>query len=333
MTPAQAAQHLHDRGGGHKLAGRLAQAEADFRAALALEPGRADTRWALGTVLLALGRYAEGFPLLEARHEVATFVRRRPDLPYPEWTGGEVAGRRILIWPEQGFGDQIQSARFAPLLRDRGAEVTLLCSPVLARLFGRLGVHVVAAAGAVEFPDPDGWVMSESIAGRLGVTPDTVPNRPYLTFPEPPARSGRLRVGLVTAGNPTHPNDAWRSLSPAEAARLRALPAEMVSLHPEDSGARDFLDTAEIVAGLDLVVSVDTAVAHLAGALGKACWVMIPAFNTDWRWMQDRTDSPWYPSMRLFRQTAPGDWTGVMAQIEDAVARLADQPLRSASAS
>jgi tetratricopeptide (TPR) repeat protein len=112
MTPAKAAQHLHDRGGGHKLAGRLAQAEADFRAALALEPGRADTRWALGTVLLALGRYAEGFPLLEARHEVAAFVRRRPNLPYPEWTGCEVAGRRILIWPEQGFGDQIQSARF-----------------------------------------------------------------------------------------------------------------------------------------------------------------------------------------------------------------------------
>ena len=325
MTDAETAQLHHDLGGAHKIAGRLQAAEQAFRAALALEPGRADSRWALGTVLLAQGRFAEGYPLMEARHEVATFRKRRPDLPYPEWFGEEVAGKQILIWPEQGFGDQIQSARFAPLLREMGADVTLLCSPVLFRLFGRLGVNVIAASGAVAFPDPDGWVMSESIAGRLGLTPDTLPNRPYLAVPEPIRKRGGLRVGLATSGNPTHANDAWRSLPASGAARLRGLPAEVVSLHPEDSGARDFLDTAEIVAGVDLVVSVDTAAAHLAGAMGKPCWVLVPAHNTDWRWMTGRTDSPWYPSLRLFRQGAPGDWGPVLDAVEAGVARLAAQ--------
>jgi tetratricopeptide (TPR) repeat protein len=332
MPAAQKAQLLHDRGGAHKVAGRLEAAEAAFRAALALDSGRADTSWALGTVLLARGRFAEGYELLKARHAVASFRRRRPDLPFAEWRGEAVAGNKILIWPEQGFGDQSQSARFGPHLQRQGADVPLLCSPALARLFERLGVRVVAASGAVSFPDPDTWVMSESVAGRLGVTPLNLPNTPYLRLPDR-ASGASLRIGLMTCGDPAHQNDANRSLQAADAARLADLPAEVVNLHPDHTSAADFLDTAEIIAGLDLVISVDTAVAHLAGAMGKPCWVMVPAYNTDWRWMRDRTDSPWYPSMRLFRQAASGDWTGVLAQIEDAVARLADQALRSASAS
>jgi ADP-heptose:LPS heptosyltransferase len=134
-------------------------------------------------------------------------------------------------------------------------------------------------------------------------------------------------VGLVTRGSPTHRNDAHRSLPDALAAELRAAPGA-VSLHPEDSGARDLQETAEIIAGLDLVVTVDTAVAHLAGSLGKPTWVLLPAHGCDWRWLRDRLDSPWYPSVRLYRQAAPGGWSEVVAAVRR---DLANSPLPSAS--
>lgn len=333
MLAAQMAQDHHDRGGAHKIAGRLEAAEAEFRAALSLDGGRADTRYSLATVLLARGHYGEGFALYESRHDVPSFRNPKPPIPFPEWRGEAIIGKQLLIWPEQGFGDQIQSARYAPVLKAMGAKVTLLCAPALSRLFTGLGVDVVSASGAVEFPDPDFWVMCESITGRLGLMPDRLPNAPYLAARAGAGRPDRLRVGLATKGDARHFNDAYRSLVGGDVTGLHSLPCDVVSLHPEDSGAKDFMDTAEIIAGLDLVISVDTAVAHLAGAMGKPCWVMIPAFNTDWRWMRDRSDSPWYPSMRLFRQAKPGDWSLVLTQIEDAVARVADQALRSASAS
>jgi hypothetical protein len=323
MDRVQRAQHHHNRGGAHKIAGRLAAAEGELRTALALDPTRADSRYSLATVLLALGQYGEGFELYESRHDVPSFKNPKPKIPFPEWCGEDVAGRRLLIWPEQGFGDQIQSARFAPVLKGLGATVTLLCAPALVRLFSELGVEVVAASGAIEFPDPDYWVMCESITGRLGATPETLPNEPYLPSVLISRTPGPLRVGLATKGDARHINDAHRSLSVADAGRLRDIPCEIVSLHLEDSGAKDFKETAELIAGLDLVISVDTAVAHLAGALGKPCWILIPAFNTDWRWMRNRSDSPWYPSVRLFRQEIAGDWGPVLGRIEAAVAEAA----------
>jgi len=126
----------------------------------------------------------------------------------------------------------------------------------------------------------------------------------------------------MSAGNPEHSNDANRSLTPADAQRLRTIDATVVELNPAVSGARDFADTAAIVAGLDLVISVDTAVAHRAGARGNPCWVLIPAVSTDWRWLRDRTDSPWYPSMRLYRQATPGDWAPELARIAADVSAL-----------
>lgn len=310
--------HVHD------LAGRTDQAEACYRRVLALAPGAAATRRAFATLLLSLGRYPEGFALMEARHELE--AHRKPALPYPEWTGGEVAGKRILIWPEQGFGDQIMFARFAPWLQARGAEVSLLCWPPLARLFaGSLGVQVLAAAGAVDFPEPDGWVMCCSLAGRLGLTPDSLPNAPYLAPVSAWARPlpDGFKVGLMTAGNPVYANDANRSLPERAAAQLRELPAQIVDLRPSETGAADFADTAALIARLDLVITVDTAVAHLAGAMGKPCWILLPALATDWRWMRGRRDSPWYPSVRLYRQAAPGDWSAVISEIAADLAALA----------
>jgi hypothetical protein len=300
----------------HRHLGRLAEAEAAFRRVLELEPDNQAIRRILATVVLADGRFDEGFALYEGRHAMPAMAK--PPLPFPEWRGEPVAGKRLLVWPEQGFGDQIMFARFAKVLKDQGADVTVLCRGGLVRLFeGSLGVRALAAEGAVEFPDPDYWVMTCSLAWRMGVTPDTIPRQPYLGAPGAGSTlGGGFKVGLVTRGNPGHLNDANRSLPPELAERLAELPGKVVSLDPADTGAKDFAETAAIVQQLDLVVSVDTAIAHLAGAMGKPTWVMLSGIETDWRWLRNRTDSPWYPSMRLYRQSTPGDWTPVIEGVE-----------------
>jgi tetratricopeptide (TPR) repeat protein len=312
--PAEAEPH-HHLGGLHRRRGRLDLAEAEYRRTLNLAPAAAATMRLLATLLLSQGRFAEGFALFEARH--AHPRMKKPALPFPEWVSGPVAGKKLLIWPEQGFGDQIQFARFAPVLKRLGADVTLICHKELVRLFeASLGVRVLAAQGAVEFPDPDLWVMQGSIAARLGCTVETLPNAPYLRAAGtwPPLGEG-FKVGLKTRGNPSHENDANRSLPEADAARLAKLPARMLSLEPADTGAKDFADTAAILDQLDLVISVDTSAAHLAGAVGKSCWVLLPAESTDWRWLLERTDSPWYPSMRLYRQQPDEPWSAVIDRV------------------
>lgn len=315
-APRQA-EPFHHLAGLARTAGRLDVAERLYKEALARQPGAPATARVLATILLSQGRYDEGFALWEARHAVPAMAK--PQLPYPEWRGEPVAGKSLLIWLEQGLGDQIQFARFAPQLAAQGADVTLLCLPPLARLFSaHLGVRVVAAQGAVNFPDPDFWVMACSLAWRMGVEVASIPSAPYLgpmdKAAAPPA--GRFRIGLKTTGNPHHENDANRSLSPQAAERLAAsLPGEVVDLDPAATGAKDFGDTADLLASLDYVVSVDTAVAHLAGAMGRPGAVLLPATETDWRWLRDRSDSPWYPSLTLYRQPSPGAWDEPLATL------------------
>ncbi|MDB5494920.1 MAG: hypothetical protein JWP86_2257 [Phenylobacterium sp.] len=310
VAPDNADAH-HDRGAFYKLVGRLPEAEAALRIAARLDAQTPRIRHALGFVLLSQGRYAEGWPLYEARHEMPQIGLAKPSLAYPEWRGEALTGRSLLIFGEQGLGDQIMSARFAAQLAARGVDVTLLCNLALERLFASLGVRVIGMSGPVAFPDPAAWVMSGDLAGRAGVTLETLPNAPYLR--------GEVRrrgaVGVVARGNPKHLNDAHRSLPPDLAARLLSLPGAR-SLAPEDSGAADFQDTADLIAGLDLVISVDTAVAHLAGAMGKPVWILLPAVMTDWRWGQAGEATPWYPSARLYRQPSPGDWAGVFDRIK-----------------
>lgn len=310
----------HDYGAALKLLGQPAVAETCLRRALELAPQSAITRHALGLVLLSQGRFAEGWPLADARHEIPQLRMPKANLPYPEWRGEDLSGKRLLVYPEQGFGDVIQYARLAPWLTSRGAAVTLFSHPALTRLFAdSLGVQVIEATGQVEFPVPDYWVMSGGWVGRSGLTLDQIPNAPYLRAPagSPTAGGG---IGVVSRGRPEHANDANRSLAPAEAARLLALPGAR-SLQPEDTGARDFADTAALIAPLDLVISIDTAVAHLAAAMGKPTWIMLPAVGNDWRWMEGRNDTPWYPTARLFRQPGPGvGWDPVLAEVEAAAA-------------
>ena len=333
---------------------RDADAEPLLRRAVALAPDDHRARLNLGFLLLAQGRLDEGWALHESRHDPALPGHGIPPPPWPiaPWRGEPLAGRSVLVWAEQGFGDQIQFARFVPLLKARGAgRVTLVCQRPLHALFETLaGVDRVVAAdvvdnafttGDVDLSDHDVWTFPLTLPLRLGTTLDAIPAAiPYLRAASP-ARRPRdvLRVGLVWRGNPRHHNDADRSLpgletlaplwsvegvrftslqTGAAAVAGRAPPAGQPLEHVD---VADFAATADALVGLDLLISVDTSAAHLAGALGVPCWVLLPAYRPDWRWLRGRADSPWYPgTMRLFRQTRRGEWHGVVDRVREALA-------------
>ena len=262
-------------------------------------------------MLLGLGRYAEGWALYESRLDPAA----RPALSFPEWQGEDLAGRRLIVWYEQGLGDQIFFARFVAPLKAQGAEVSLVCAPELVRLFDPLGVTLIPAVGQARIPRHDYWVMAGSLPARLGFDPTTEAFQPFLAAP--PARAGTAGTGVVWRGNPKYAYDAQRSLDETTGrSLLEALPGA-VSLAPEDTGAQDFADTAALVAGLDQVVCVDTAVAHLAASMGKPTWVLLSSISTDWRWGQEANTTPWYPTVRLFSQPSPGDWGKVLEAVVD----------------
>lgn len=297
--------------------GRLEEAEKLLRLVLQLNPADALAEKHLGLILLSRGEYREGAAFYEARLRLPR-KEGDPALSYHRWAGEPLDGKSVLIWPEQGFGDQIMLARFAPLLRERGCDVTLLCHPALEALFKRsLNVRVCGMSGEVEFPDPDVWLWANSLIPALGVTPSDLSGKPYLSAASRPTGA---RIGIAARGNPTHGNDAARSAPGEIARRLTAIPGA-ISLLPEDTGATSFEETAELVSGLDLVISVDTSIAHLAGALGKPVWILLPAFGTDWRWGRGTVTSHWYSTARLFRQPAPGDWLSVLEEVEHALAQ------------
>lgn len=299
--------------------GQLAEAEAVYREVLGVWPDLKIALDNLAILLLAQGRYAEGLPLYEGRFGRAGTREAKPQLSFPEWDGGPVGS--LLIWGEQGFGDRIQFARYAPALAARGIKMTMLVPPELSVLFMGLGIDLITASGEIEIPRHDAFVMSSSLPHRMGARIDTLPGEAYLRAPSfrlvrPPSTA---RIGVVTGGDPRHHNDAHRSLPAEAAARLMALSADMISLNPKQTGARDFADTAAIIHGLDLVICVDTSVAHLAGAMGKPVWILLPDHDTDWRWLRGRDDSPWYPTARLFRQPAPGAWGPVIDEVSAAL--------------
>lgn len=297
-----------------KSAGRFAEAEALLReAAPSLSPD--DTgHEALAHAVLGQGRWAEGFRLLDAR------VHRRTSegwkLGIPEWRGEALAGKRLLVLAEQGLGDQIQMARYLPELQ--AAQVTYVGSPALAGLFAGLvtDYRPVGPGEPFTVSRHDCWTLPLSLPLHLGAT--EISGEPYL-----PSAGGGTGVGLAWRGNPANWVDAARSLPESLARELLARP-DVISLQPEDTGARDLADTAEIIKGLAHVIAVDSAVAHLAGAMGKPTALLLPALGLDWRWLADRSDTPWYGSMRLFRQHTPGDWRGVVDRV--LAARSGDGP-------
>jgi len=321
-------------------AGRLDEAVAACTLALALDPDHAPARWNRAVARLLAGDFAQGWEDARARRRHPHFAADFQGLDAPEWEGGPLAGRRLLVHAGQGMGDTIMFARYLPRLVAMGARVTLACAAALVPLLRRIpGIDAVPRAAG--YPPHDTWVDQMCLPRLLG-PPDP---GPYLCADPVERRSGR--VGLVWAGNPAHANDHRRSLPEAAArALLAALHGlEVVPLQPGPRAAAlglaapdlpDWAATARVVAGLDLVVTVDTACAHLAGALGVPVWILLP-HAPDWRWQLNRADSPWYGSARLFRQTRPGDWAGVVDEVAAALAarypnqRAACVPARAAS--
>lgn len=331
---------------------RDAEAEGCARKALSIAPDYEKARFNLAYVLLRQGRWGEGWDLFESRDWYHALQQR---LGLPRWLGEPLDGRRLLVGYEAGHGDMIQFSRYLALLRARGAgRVGLLCHPALKALFATLpGADALYAFDeAVPTDAWDAWVPLLSLPRLFDTRVDTVPApTPYLQAaperlarwaPRLPAPGAGLRVGLAWKGNPRFENDADRSLaSLALLAPLAEVPGvQFVSLQkgagedearnpppglsnlsiaPLGQDAQDFADTAAIIAPLDLVISVDTAAAHLAGALGRPCWLLLPHYLTDWRWLDARDDSPWYPGMRLFRQGPGEDWPAVIARVRDAL--------------
>jgi hypothetical protein len=283
------------------------QAEAAYRRALDLDPDHPGVRADLGTVLMAMGRLREGAAFWDERPARKAMLAQNPGVP--EWRGEPLAGKRLFLWREQGFGDQIMMARFLPQLQ--AGSVTYAGRPELARLFSQLPLEYQAAPGQGPATGHDFWTLPCSLPRWLGTELASLPSAPYLTAA--PRTSGG-RIGFAWRGEASNANNSFRSLPPELSGPLLRHPG-VVSLHPEDSGAGDFQDTAELIAGLDLVISIDTSVAHLAGAMGKPCWVLLPAHGLDWHWMRGEGPTPWYPSVRRLRQAAPGDWTGVLQRV------------------
>jgi hypothetical protein len=301
----------------HRERRELEAAEDPYRRTIALQPDHPTARLDLGLTLLGMGRYTEGWTLYETRRARTRMLAA--NLPFPEWRGEPLAGKRLLVLREQGFGDQIMMARFVDGLG--ASEVTYVGPPELHRMFSQLPLTYVdvTPGEARGHLDHDYWALPFSLPAILGVTLETIPAEPYLRGT--PRTSG-ARVGLVWRGGPGNRNQRFRMLPEPLAERLLAMDG-VISLEPEASGARDFQDTADIVAGLELVVSVDTSMAHLAGAMGRPAWVLLPAHGLDWQWLRERPDSPWYPSVRLIRQPAPGDWDAVFEQVSAGLAQTA----------
>jgi Flp pilus assembly protein TadD len=299
------------------------------REALAAAPEDNHAKTCLGMSLLLRGHLtAEAWSLYESRASLIGNVKRWPS-PERRWTGGDISGRTLLVYAEQGFGDTLQFARYLPLIADRGARVILAVQPALRRLMENVpGADLVISGGSSTLPDFDLYCPLLSLPGIVGTTIDTIPPPLRLAAPRAPAERGDgLQVGLVWAGNGVFVDDARRSLDPAALSPLAEIAG--VSFHSLQFGAKtmpfpgirdamqdvkDFADTAERIAALDLVIAVDTSVAHLAATMGKPVWLLSRKSGC-WRWLLDRQDSPWYPSVRLYRQARLGDWAGVIDRV------------------
>jgi len=309
--------------------------------------------------MLRVGDFVQGWERHEFRWLTPEFVPIRPTFAFPEWTGQDLAGKRILLLAEQGFGDTLQFVRYAKRVHDLGAHVSVIAPTDLASLLRTVpGVDAVPADATALGP-PDFFIHLMSLPHVFGSTLQEIPRDiPYVSPREEvrerwrllPGTAG-LRAGVVWAGSATHARDRHRSMPLGALAPLfqvhgvrwfslqkaHATPTDKHLLerwHIEDLSTNliNFEETAAAIEQLDVLVTVDTSVAHLAGALGKAVWLLLPVFP-DFRWMEERADSPWYPTMRIFRQDRPGDWTAVVQDVASALARGLETSLPQAPAS
>jgi tetratricopeptide (TPR) repeat protein len=341
--------------------GRYGEAIASFERTLARKPGDPTARFGLAFVHLTLGNFSDGWPLYEARIDDPTLGATRRDFTVPRWTGREdLTGKTLLVHAEQGLGDTMHFCRYVPLLAARGIDVVFEVMPQLTALTRTLPGSVRLTARGVPPPPFDYHCPLLSLPLAFATDLGSIPSQtPYLAVD--PQRAARwnpliravpgLRVGIAWQGNPHVEQFVWargRSMPLAALAPLAKIPGvslvslqkgagseqlkdagfPLLDLGPEFDGGPDaFLDTAAAVSALDLVISTDTAVAHLAGALARPVWTALPVVP-EWRWLLGRSDSPWYPTMRLFRQTRRGDWASVVAALAAALEPLAAERSR-----
>jgi tetratricopeptide (TPR) repeat protein len=321
----------------------------DYNAkALSLAPDLAEAHWNQAVCLLLAGRFTEGWREFSWRRQINYRASYPHVHPQPLWDGRDLHGKRLFVYCEQGLGDAIQFVRYLPMVSQRGGTVVFGAWGPLCRLFAGLegmGERIVLSWQQIPAVDFDLHVSLLDLPGLMGTTLETIPNPvPYLFADTNKVQSWRqqlggtgLKVGIAWAGNPTHSNDHKRScplrhleaLAHIKGIHLCSLQRDIRDLRDREALQRlgmadlsdrlqDLTDTAAVIENLDLVVSVDTAVLHLAGAMGKPVWGLIP-YSPDWRWMLHREDSPWYPTLRLFRQSRPGDWEGVLGRVATAL--------------
>jgi tetratricopeptide (TPR) repeat protein len=324
--------------------GKPYEAMASCHRALAIDPECAEARWNLSLALLQVGEYQQGWEEFEWRWKKRGYTSKAKSFRQPEWDGASLCGRTILIHCEQGFGDAIQFVRFLPLVAQQGGRVVVECpEPLKGLIEGVKGVCEVVASGQ-ELPPFDCHLPLMSLPRVFGIRIDSLPRTVPYVYPalEKLAEwsskftdSSTFRVGIVWAGRKKP--DPNRTCPFQFLAPLAGMPGiSFYSLQIRENGApnepmsdgpalidltqeiTDFGDTAALIANLDLVISIDTGVVHLSGALGKETWLILP-YAADWRWMLEREDSPWYPTMRLFRQKSPGDWPGVVTRLGKAL--------------
>lgn len=335
-----------------RRAGRLEDARMYLRAALEADPSYADAHWHLADLHLLLGEYAQGWEEFEWRWSHEGFLTPGWHPSMRAWQGEPIEGKRVLLYPEQGFGDTLHFVRYAPLLAERGAHVYVGSPPELAELLAAMpGVRGIVTSHT-EAPPCDVICPLMSLPRLFGTHAGNIPaNVPYL-FADPAKTAawssrfpddGKLRVGIIWSGNPMQENNRHRacqlrdlvplvgrdgmhmySLQKGEPARQRADLAEAASIIDLAPDLTSFADTAAVLMHLDLLISTDTGSVHLAGALGRPVWLLVSAIP-DWRWGVQGTTTPWYPGIRMFRQHVRGDWSGAVHAVGDAL----DAVLRS----
>jgi hypothetical protein len=328
---------------------RFDEARVVFARLMELDGKNPEAIWDFALLQMLTGDFEAGWLGREARFDLPSVNIPYPSFHQPRWSGDEpVEGKTVLLYADEGIGDSIQFARYAPMVAERGGRVVLVVEKAVRPLLSGLNGVAECLSKSDPLPGFDYHCPISSLPLVFRTRLDTIPAAPSYLPPPPPdlvrawedrlGTHDRLRVGLVWSGNPRHSNDRNRSVPLRTLIPLLNVDATFVSLQKEprdddrttlastcivDLTAQlaNFVDTAALVSCLDLVITVDTSVAHLAAGLGRPTWILLP-FTPDYRWLVDRTDSPWYPSVRLFRQAETRDYSAVIEQVSAELASV-----------
>jgi tetratricopeptide (TPR) repeat protein len=349
LSPQNATTHII-RSNAHRGLNQLQEGIADLRQAIALDPNNTELPYNLSFDLLLSEQFEEGWQRYESRFQTENFLKNTPQMMSPKWNGKDsLDGKTILVCPEQGLGDQIQFARYAVLLLDLGARVILPVDPPLVEIVKSLHPEIFVTSSAQSIsnmPKHDYYIPLMSLMGIFNTNLNNMPNYSRYLSPKSNVATkwsdrfnerSKLQIGIAWSGSQVHVNDHNRSMSLAQLKPLFKIDVDwhllQTEIRPSDevmlanTPCKDWRleltnlhETAGLLDQLDLLITVDTSVAHLSAALGKTTWIMLP-FSPDFRWLLNRSDSPWYPAVQLFRQPKPQDWTSVVSNIFVALAR------------